>query len=325
MENICIICCYFGELPQYIEFWVKSCSYNSHISFILVTNQELNRIPKNLKIINMSIYEFNNLASNKLNLDIKINNAYKLCDFKPAYGKIFEDYIKEYDFWGYCDIDVVFGDIRKFITDEVLKENTIILNLGHLTILKNSEYNKYLYTKKGSIYSYKEVFTNKANFAFDEMSGMHLIMKNEKIQPYLDIPIADIDKRYRRYRLYNIKNYENQLFYFDNGIFRSFLDEKNIIQNEEYCYLHFQKKRPKILIKNIDKCNRFYINSEGFSEKEHKINLNSFKKHNIYMDNENKELLNYYIIKLIEFLKCEFIQKRIWIKQKIAKILEDIY
>ena len=52
--------------------------------------------------------------------------AYTLCQYKPAYGHIFADYIKEYTHWGYSDIDVVFGDLRRWITDEELTDYDIV-------------------------------------------------------------------------------------------------------------------------------------------------------------------------------------------------------
>ena len=44
-----------------------------------------------------------------------VNSPYKLCDYKPVYGLIFDEDLQDYDFWGHCDVDLIFGDIRKFI------------------------------------------------------------------------------------------------------------------------------------------------------------------------------------------------------------------
>ena len=33
-------------------------------------------------------------------------------DLRPAYGVLFEEYLDGYDFWGHCDLDVLFGRIR---------------------------------------------------------------------------------------------------------------------------------------------------------------------------------------------------------------------
>lgn len=59
-------------------------------------------------------------------MPVAIPNSYKLCDFKPTYGLIFSEYIAKYDFWGMGDIDVIYGNIRDFITEDVLNNNDII-------------------------------------------------------------------------------------------------------------------------------------------------------------------------------------------------------
>ena len=38
-------------------------------------------------------------AAKALRFEVAAETGYKLCDFKPAYGIIFADYIKEYDFF----------------------------------------------------------------------------------------------------------------------------------------------------------------------------------------------------------------------------------
>lgn len=39
------------------------------------------------------------------------------------YGSVFKDWIKEdeYSHWGYCDLDVVYGKISLFITQDMLE------------------------------------------------------------------------------------------------------------------------------------------------------------------------------------------------------------
>lgn len=76
---------------------------------------------------------------------LRINFApadnYKLCDLRPMCGALFESEIRGYDFFGYGDIDVIYGDIRKFYTDEVLKNNVISTApkfiTGHLALIRN--------------------------------------------------------------------------------------------------------------------------------------------------------------------------------------------
>ena len=50
-------------------------------------------------------------------LNINLRSPYKLCDLKPAYGYIFNNLLKDFDYWGYSDLDLLFGNL-----DELLKK-----------------------------------------------------------------------------------------------------------------------------------------------------------------------------------------------------------
>lgn len=129
MQNtIVILTCWYGPFPWYFSYFIHSCSYNPTIDFYIITdNQELilNK-PKNIKIIHRTLEELVISASNKLGFTITVGYPYKLCDFKPAYGFLFPEIIENYDFCGHGDIDVIFGSIRNFITDELLNEYDLI-------------------------------------------------------------------------------------------------------------------------------------------------------------------------------------------------------
>ncbi len=314
MKRIVLIACYFGKLPNYFEYWQMSCFYNKDIDFILFTDQSVNKVNENFKVVNISLDKLKEKINKKGLYTPQKFIPYKLCDYKPAYGKIFEDYISQYEFWGYCDIDLIFGNISKYITDDILNENDIILNLGHLTIYRNKKELCEMYKNEGAIYNYKTVYMNNENFAFDEMSGMHRILKREKIKPYLNIPIADIDKRYSRYKLYDRKNFKKQIFLFDSGIYR-YYEKDGEFFNDEYIYLHFQKKKIYIDVHNNEK---FIIGSNGFLNIDDDIEK-ILEKYNIYYGKSYEiiELLKYYVKKIQSFFKMNTRQKKIWIKQKV--------
>ena len=56
---------------------------------------------------------------------IKIN-PYGLVEFKPALGHIFADYIAGYSHWGYSDVDILFGDLSRWITPDELSDYDIV-------------------------------------------------------------------------------------------------------------------------------------------------------------------------------------------------------
>ena len=50
-------------------------------------------------------------------LPVDLKRAYKICDIKSAFGDIFSEEVKNYDFWGHCDMDV-----RSFMTADLLNK-----------------------------------------------------------------------------------------------------------------------------------------------------------------------------------------------------------
>jgi hypothetical protein len=101
-------------------------------------------LPENITFVPFSLNEFCELASEKLSFPVSLSPhfLYKLCDFKPAYGLIYEEYLNEYDFWGHCDVDIVWGQIRSFVNDEILDNYEIITSRpkrisGHFCLYKN--------------------------------------------------------------------------------------------------------------------------------------------------------------------------------------------
>lgn len=51
---------------------------------------------------------------------------YVMVEFKPALGHIFEEYLRGYTHWGYSDLDILFGDLGRWITPDELDEFDIV-------------------------------------------------------------------------------------------------------------------------------------------------------------------------------------------------------
>lgn len=170
--KIVLLTIYIGEWPWYFPYFIQSCRYNPTINYIIFTDNKNTFVdlPVNIQLIPYSIRQFNIDASNVLECEIDIKSAYKLCDFKPAYGYIFSDLIKNYNFWGYCDIDIIWGNIRRFITCELLNEYDVISArhdylTGCFALFRNTNYLKKIFKQ---CRDYMKVFTEERNFFFDE-------------------------------------------------------------------------------------------------------------------------------------------------------------
>lgn len=171
-KSIAILTCWYGRYPWYFSYFLHSCKFNPTIEFIIVTdnNTLISNKPQNVKIIYKTLREIKATASAKLGFVVNIDCPYKLCDFKPAYGFLFPELIAGYDFWGQSDLDVIYGDIRGFITDEMLGQYDFIslrhdYTTGCFALYRN---NKKMNTFFKRSKDYELVFTNKQHYCFDE-------------------------------------------------------------------------------------------------------------------------------------------------------------
>ncbi len=172
MEKIIILVPYFGKFPPMFEYWYKTALSNSTIDFLIFTDQEIES-KFNIKIINMSFDDMRKLIQSKFDFTISLEKPYKLCDYKLAYGYIFEEYVKCYDFWGYSDIDMVLGDIRGMLKDQIDKFDKYNY-LGHLSLYRiNSEANNLwkLNEEDSRALNYEDVFSTPDSMYFDEYGG----------------------------------------------------------------------------------------------------------------------------------------------------------
>jgi hypothetical protein len=174
--KILIIIPFFGKSPKWIEPFLLSCKYNPTISWLIYTDfEEPVPCPHNVHFVHGTLSDFNRNSSRKLKLNINISNPYKICDLRPAFGVIFEDFLNSADFWGYSDLDLIYGNIRSFITDEILKSYEIISTReeymsGHFALYKNQDKINLLFQK---CKNFKEIFQNSNYyFAFDERSNL---------------------------------------------------------------------------------------------------------------------------------------------------------
>src|SRR5262249_38799609 len=127
--------------------------------------------------------------------EVTLPTPYKLCDFRPTYGLVFAEHVAGFDFWGHCDMDVVFGNIRHFLTADVLHAYNKVLIHGHLSLYRNSEEaNNFFRPGARTGVNSREAFPPPENKAFDEFGGLHLLLNHPRTPFYRDDPLrADID------------------------------------------------------------------------------------------------------------------------------------
>lgn len=261
-RRIIFIIPYFGTLPKYFQLWLDSAEINNDLAdFYIITDQNLSnyRLPNNVYFNYQDFDSFKKKIQINFNFKINLAHPYKLCDFRPAYGEIFNSIIKDYEFWGFCDVDVIFGRLKPFLEKYGLFDSYVdkIGCLGHLEIMRNTKIvnSTYKKSKDDKMLDYKYVFSRPYSYLFDEQFSFNklAIENNLKVETLLSgkiTPFADIYSYSFKFKR-NFGDYNNVLqrcFLFDKkrGLQEHiWIEEGKSVRKiiQDCMYVHLQKRK----------------------------------------------------------------------------------
>lgn len=245
MKKIVLIFPYFGILPPQYPAWRATALRNPTIDFMFFTDADV-ELAENIIVHKMPFSDFQKIVQNAFDFQIALNRPYKLCEFKQAYGFILQDYIKGYDFWGYGDLDLVYGDIRAFLTDSVL-EHKFLLGWGHLTLLHNDEdANTYFMKPVAGYQNYKDAFTTTKITFFDEFRYKGCSDKWHDCRPedcWLECPFDNASKPKQSYHFNSqTRGWKQVIFeHVDNKLYMLRFNHGQL-EKKESLYAHFQHR-----------------------------------------------------------------------------------
>ena len=251
MKKIRLIIPYFGRLPKFFPYFLLTAKRNQKIDFLIYTDQKVDQFEilnaKNIEFVTLSFDELREKVQSKFDFKISLKKPYKLCDYKVAYGLIFEQELKGYDYWGFCDTDVLLGDIYQFLEDHRFFENDYVRYglLGHLQIFKNTQdVNRIFMSGKDLNYrlDYQNVFTSEQNFIFDEAEGIQKLFEKLGLNQLQSSCYHDIDIRNFSFKRYSEKVAQRYYFWSEKNGLESIeiKDEKLVVEHP--LYAHFQKR-----------------------------------------------------------------------------------
>lgn len=239
-HSICLIVPYFGKFPNYFDMWLYSCGQNKDISFLLISNNDRpEKLPENFIYIKEEFYETVRRFQNCYDFPICLDSPYKFCDFRPAYGEVFSKELEGYDFWGFVDVDLILGNVRKCLTDEILDSYDKFYVHGHLTVFRNTRELNLLYRNM----DYRKVFSHSYPFHFDEGGGISEYYSKYGLKQYFNVDMADILPF--RYRFSNTSEDIGrfpQIYRYHDGKVICIYEEKGELKEREYIYMHLQKR-----------------------------------------------------------------------------------
>lgn len=275
MNRIGLILPYYGQLPDYFELWLKTAGYNEDlVDYLLFTDQDMSHyiVPKNVEVIDSQFKDVVEKVKTLLNFRFVLDKPYKLCDYRPLYGLIFDKYLKDYEFWGHCDPDMIWGRVSHFITNEILDNYDRIYRSGHLCIYRNIpsinnaifiDDQEYKLMKKKFGITYRDIYKHKYCAHFDEGEYMPTIMSGNGISArfYASFDFADIFTNKKEFYAINPltdKQVHFTYFTWTDGILFG-IDPNG--SKKEFDYIHVQKRK---MIKKDKEYQDILIYPNGF-------------------------------------------------------------
>lgn len=268
-NRICLIAFTFGKLPAYFNLWLQGALINDDYDFLIYTDDRAEyKYPSNVRVIYTTFAEC--VARAQKNYDFKINVPipYKFCDFRPAFGEIFAADLKEYDFWGTIDLDIVFGKISNFITPEMLIKYNKILTHDHFCIYRNTPEvcAHYKGEQEAGKDIYKKIFTDPQIYAFGERAplGVYFIWLYNHWPMYDGFICADIAPAYHHFEVLGETGIKKQIFihHEDGRLVRYGILDGELVETE-FMYMHLQKRFMK---NNIMQSVEFGIVPDKFTD-----------------------------------------------------------
>lgn len=309
---------YFGKFNNYFPLFLKSCAKNPTYNWLIFTDyKDEIEYPSNVRIINMTLKKLKQISENKLGFQIRMETPYKLCDYKPAYGFLFEEYIKGYEYWGHCDCDLIFGNLENILTPLLDKKYDKLFAAGHLTIYKNTKANirRFMKAYQGKEL-YKEAFTTDDIYVFDEDCkydhNIHSIFIDQNTNMYhedLSMNPSIYSAKYIRakyslqHREFINEPYIKTRYYWDKGNIIALEIRNNHIIAKEYLYIHLQMRKMR-LNKDILEADLMQFLPDRFVE-EKRLPVSIKQMHVITIKCPYLYWVDVYLKKVKKRLKCK--------------------
>jgi hypothetical protein len=137
-----IFCDYFGPWPPWFGLFLESCRTNPTIDWYIHADTPPDfDPPDNVRFQILPFKQYCARASDILNVRFAPESPYNICNLRPMLGVVHAAVCRDYDFIGWGDIDVIYGQIRSIYTDDVLTANVVSADAqicsGHLTLMRN--------------------------------------------------------------------------------------------------------------------------------------------------------------------------------------------
>jgi len=166
---------YFGSFGPWVPLYLHSLANQTTLDLLLLTDTAPPALPPQVRRVEMTFDQLRERAAARLSTEVSLHRNRNICDLRPAYGLIFEEFVRGYEYWGFGDEDVLYGDVDGMLGPHLDGTVDIVSpgmngKSGHLTLVRNAPRTNELAMRDPA---FKEVLASREHWAYDETSWRH--------------------------------------------------------------------------------------------------------------------------------------------------------
>ncbi len=265
--SIRLVVPYFGARPSYLPLVVRSMARNPDVSWLLLTDEPVPGAPPNVSVHLTGFADLAARIQGHFDFEISLERPYKLCDFRPAYGEIFRTELAGFDFWGHCDLDVIFGQIRDHLPPEAFDADKILIQ-GNFALYRNTPAAAAWFRHEIDGISYRDVLTNPAAMHFDEMAGIYYILADLGVPLWNGDAIFDLSFHQYRTRAEKPQGRDPRRYAWEDGEVCEYRLDGGSIARRTALLVHLQKRTMRAPSADVLAADRYWILPNGFAVQE---------------------------------------------------------
>ena len=152
--------------------YLHSLANQRTLDLLLLTDGTAPELPANARRVEMTLDQLRERAIATLGTPVRLHRTRNICDLRPAYGLIFEEFLRGYAYWAFGDEDVLYGDLDAMLAPHLDGTADLVVpgltgKSGHLTLVKNDRRTNELAMRDPA---YKDVLVSVEHWAYDETS-----------------------------------------------------------------------------------------------------------------------------------------------------------
>jgi hypothetical protein len=170
--KVLLILPYFGSYGPWFPLYLHSLANQQTLDLLLITDGDPPELPGNARRVAMTFDQLRERATAILSTPVRLHRMRNICDLRPAYGLVFEEFTHGYGYWAFGDEDVLYGDLDGMLAPTLDGTADLVIpgpngKSGHLTVVKNDPRTNALAMNDPA---YKDVLESREHWAYDETS-----------------------------------------------------------------------------------------------------------------------------------------------------------